>query len=346
MHFDEKGILNRAKIVEISNAEVDDELNHSANDECAGDSKENVHSTKLDCAGSSKEIINSTEMDCAGDVQENINNVENNGIGNIELRRSTRKRRQPDRYGISAQFALSAEQFVDADPISIEDAMKRNDWKEWKNAIDAEYESLISNNTWTYADLPADRKAISCKWVFKLKRTASGEIDKYKARLVARGFSQERGFDYNETYAPVAKLVTLRILLSIANHKKMEIHQMDVKSAFLNGESDEIIYMEQPDGFKKGNHVLKLNKAIYGLKQASRVWNNKFNDFMNQIDFKRCASDRCLYVRNDKGKCCYVLLYVDDLLIISGDMRNINIIKKLLSKQFEMTDIGKVHACI
>lgn len=144
-----------------------------------------------------------------------------------------------------------------------------------------------------------------------------------------------------ETYAPVAKLPTLRILLAIAVQCDMHIHQMDVKGAFLNGDLNEEIYMLQPVGFANGKQVCKLNKSIYGLKQASRMWNEKFNNFMLRIGFKRCASEYCLYVKIEKDIRCYILLYVDDLLIVCGDLNLIKVIKGLLAKEFAMTDIGK-----
>lgn len=177
-----------------------------------------------------------------------------------------------------------------------------------------------------------------------MKQKADGSVDKYKARLVARGFSQKPGFDYNETYAPVAKLVTLKILLAVANHEQMHIHQMDVKCAFLNGELKEDIYMQLPDGFGQANKVCKLRRALYGLKQASRAWNDKFNEFMTRIGFTRCDSDRCLYVREENGIICYVLLYVDNLLIFCRNMKMIQTVKGLLSKEFEMTDMSKADS--
>jgi len=131
---------------------------------------------------------------------------------------------------------------VENDPLTIAEAKQRDDWSKWKEAIDNEYRSLMKNKTWTLCELPKGRETISCKWVFKLKRKVNGEVDKYKARLVARGFSQKFGFDYSETYAPVAKLVTLRVLLAVANEMNMYIHQMDVKSVFLNGELTDEIY--------------------------------------------------------------------------------------------------------
>lgn len=261
------------------------------------------------------------------------------------MRRSKRIRKETQRYTDSAWLAaaLSVQGFIENDPKSMQEAKQRSDWTHWKNAINDEYQSLINNNTWTLCELPTDRKPVACKWVFKLKRKANGEIDKYKARLVARGFSQRAGFDYNETYAPVARLTTVRILLSIANHHNMEIHQMDVKCAFLNGELNEEIYMLQPEGYEKGNKVCKLIKAIYGLKQASRMWNQKFNEFMMRIGFKRCVSDQCLYIKNDANNRCYILLYVDDLLIINDNIQHMQTIKRMLSSTFQMTDIGEVN---
>lgn len=166
----------------------------------------------------------------------------------VNLRRSNRDRRPVDRYTASVtHYSLNAETFIQNDPVSIFDARQRNDWESWKTAINKEYESLIKNGTWTLCDLPQGRKAISCKCTFKLKYKANGDVDKYKARLVARGFTQEKGFDYSETYSPTAKLTTFRVLMAVANHFGYYIGQMDVNSAFLNGElQEEILY--EPTG--------------------------------------------------------------------------------------------------
>lgn len=226
--------------------------------------------------------------------------------------------------------------------MSIKEAKRRSDWPNWRKAIDDEYKSLIKNGTWSMCDLPSGRKSISCKWVFKIKYTSSGQVEKYKARLVARGFTQEKGFDYNHTYSPTAKLTTFRVLLAMALHFDYHIHQMDVKCAFLNGDLNEEIYMSQPEGFHDGTtKVCKLERSLYGLKQASRMWNERFHRFMEKIKFKRCLSDHCLYIRTNTEVACYVLLYVDDLLIVCSDVKTIGTIKQLLSSEFEMTDIGK-----
>lgn len=376
--FHEKSVLNRPRTDETSNSEAEiesesnpdlqcsdnesivesegefnDTLDHNANLDGIGDFKDNNHSIELDNAGSSNS--HGTIGNCIGACKDNNHSANTDSIGDNgeqSLRRSERERRAPQRFGewasnIAAQpnelFALCAQQFVENDPQSIEEAKRREDWPEWQKAIETEYESLIKNETWSLCDLPKNRKAISGKWVFKLKRKFNGEVDKYKARFVAKGFSQKQGFDFNETYAPVAKLPTLRILLSIAVRFDMHVHQMDVKGAFLNGDLREDIYMVQPEGYANGNKVCKLNKAIYGLKQASRMWNEKFHGFMTRMGFKRCASDYCLYTKFKNGIRCYILLNVDDLLIICDDLQMVKAIKSLLAKEFEMTDIGTAY---
>lgn len=378
--FNEASVLNRSKHVNISISEAEiDRLVASGEEVCNreadtsdffddasdvsfnrrqsfnddddnADDDDEIHSTASDGVGNNSQLDNGVDLDDTGDIRDNVNSANGNSTGNNDRtipRRSERVRRAPDRYGDWASqcedvhMALSAEQFVDDDPLTIEEAKHRIDWPEWKKAIEGEYKSLLKNHTWTVCELPKGRSAISNKWVFKLKRKADGSIDKYKARLVARGFSQKAGFDYNETYAPVAKLVTLKVLLSIANHEDMHIHQMDVKSAFLNGELSETIYMQLPDGFGQQNKVCKLNKALYGLKQASRAWNEKFNEFMIRIGFQRSESDQCLYVKEHRGVKCFVLLYVDDTLIFCSDLKVIATVKKLFSNEFEMTDVGE-----
>lgn len=261
----------------------------------------------------------------------------------INLRRSTRNRRAVERY--VAHYSLNAETFIQNDPVSISDAQQRSDWNSWKVAIEAEYKALIKNGTWTLCDLPQGRKSISCKWTFKLKYKANGDVDKYKARLVARGFTQEKGFDYSETYSPTAKLTTFRVLMALVNHYGYYIGQMDVNSAFLNGELEEEIYMQQPEGFiKDTTKVCKLIKSLYGLKQASRVWNQRFNEFIVRKGFKRCEADQCLYTKFENGNVQYILLFVDDMIIVSNTDENVKLIKGMLAKEFDMTDIGKVES--
>ncbi len=154
------------------------------------------------------------------------------------------------------------------EPQNIEEALTCENSKEWECAMREEYDSLMTKNTWTLVPLPAGRKPVSCKWVFKIKQGANGEVERYKARLVARGFTQTYGVDYNEMFAPVAKFTSIRCIFALAALEDMEIHRMDVKIAFLNGELEEEIYMEQPQGFmhQGSEHlVCKLQKSLYGL---------------------------------------------------------------------------------
>lgn len=327
--------------------------NHGANGNCIGNNEDNDHGANGNCIGDNENNNHGANDNCIGDNEDGIHSVIENNTGNVtQQRRSGRERRKPKRYGFEDDdeammidcFAFSAEEFVDNDPVSINDAKNRSDWQQWETAINEEYASLQKNHTWTLCDLPSDRKAITCKWVFKLKRKANGDVDKYKARLVARGFSQEKGFDYGETYSPTARITTFRVLLAIANHFDYHIHQMDVKCAFLNGDLKEDIYMVQPDGFAKDNtKVCKLRKSLYGLKQASRMWNERFHEFVVRIGFKRCKSDQCLYVQRIDGDLCILLLYVDDLVLVSNNMQMINRIKSSLAAEFEMTDVGEVN---
>lgn len=242
-------------------------------------------------------------------------------------------------------FALSAEEFIDNIPADVSELKKRSDWPSWKSAIGEELESLRRNDTWKLVELPAGKKVIDSKWVFKVKRNSEGEVERYKARLVARGFTQRPGFDYTDTYSPVAKMATLRILLALANQKGWHVHQMDVKCAFLNGTLDEEIFMRQPAGFEKGkNLVCRLNKAIYGLKQASRNWNQRFHDFICKLGFKRSEYDFCLYQWSCDGVIVLVVIYVDDILIVSNSEKAISGIKKLFSTEFEMKDFQDVKS--
>jgi len=179
-------------------------------------------------------------------------------------------------------------------PQNIEEALTCENSKDWECAMREEYDSLMTNNTWTLVPLPAGRKPISCKWVFKIKQGANGEVECYKARLVARGFTQTYGVDYNETFAPVAKFTSIRSILALAALEDMDIHQMDVKIAFLNGELEEEIYMEQPQGFvhQGGEHlVCKFQKSLYGLKQSPRAWNQKLDAFLKSIEFMKSEVD-------------------------------------------------------
>ncbi|CAA7021408.1 unnamed protein product [Microthlaspi erraticum] len=180
-------------------------------------------------------------------------------------------------------------------------------------------DSMSENQVWTLVDLPDGVKAIECKWVFKKKIDMDGNIQIYKARLVAKGYKQIHGVDYDETYSPVAMLKSIRILLATAAYYDYEIWQMDVKTAFLNGKLEEDVYMIQPEGFtspENAGKVCKLQRAIYGLKQASRSWNLRFDEAIKEFDFIRNEEEPCVYKKTSGSTVAFLVLYVDDILIV------------------------------
>ena len=203
--------------------------------------------------------------------------------------------------------------------------------------MDEEMQSLQKNQTWKLASLPNGKKAIGCKWVYAMK---DGFPDKnnvrYKARLVAKGYAQTEGVDYNEVFSPVVKHSSIRILLALVAQLDLELVQMDVKTAFLHGDLEEEIYMNQPDGFKvagKEKMVCKLEKLLYGLKQSPRQWYKRFDKFMIRQKYTRSKYDHCVYLRKlQDGSFIYLLLYVDDMLIASRSQTEIEKLKTQLNK--------------
>ncbi len=207
------------------------------------------------------------------------------------------------------------------EPQTVEEALNGEDAKKWEIAMQEEYDSLVVNNTWSLVPLPKGRKPISCKWVFKIKHGVDGEVERYKVRLVARSFTQTFGVDYNETFARVAKFVSIRCILALTAIEDMEIHQMDVKTTFLNGDLEEEIYMEQPEGFtQEGEHlVCKLHKSLYGLKQSPRAWNQKLDAFLKNIEFVRSDADFSVYITQVGDVKIFIVVYVDDLILVCNN---------------------------
>ena len=234
-------------------------------------------------------------------------------------------------------------------PGSFKEAMSGPNINDWKQAVQGEMESLIKNKTWNLMKLPAGRRALRNKWVFALKEKEDGSV-RFKGRLVINGNMQVEGVEYGETYAPVIKLQSLRILLSIANQEKMEVHQMDVKTAFLHGILEEEIYMRQPEGQMtsgKENLICKLNRSLYGLRQSPRCWNILLDQFLiGKLKFRRCLADKATYIRGLENRKIYVGVYVDDLLIISKNDEEIQQVKEVLSARFEMVDFGRVSTVL
>ncbi|KAK1692661.1 hypothetical protein QYE76_009358 [Lolium multiflorum] len=238
---------------------------------------------------------------------------------------------------------------VDDTPTSIAEAYASPDADDWKEAVHNEMDSILSNGTWELSERPHGCKPVGCKWVFKKKLRPDGTIEKYKARLVAKGYTQREGEDYFDTYSPVARLTTIRVLLSMAASYGLIVHQMDVKTAFLNGELEEEIYMDQPDGFVvKGEErkVCKLLKSLYGLKQAPKQWHEKFDRTLTSVGFVVNEADKCVYYRHGGGEGVILCLYVDDILIFGTNMKVIHEVKSFLSNCFDMKDLGEADVIL
>ena len=258
-----------------------------------------------------------------------------------ERRRSTRSRAPPEWYGNPVLTVLLVE---DSEPTNYEEAMMSSDSEKWLEAMKSELGSMSENQVRTLVDPPSDRKAVECKWIFKKKTDADGNVTVYKARLVAKGFRQVQGVDYDETFSPVAMFKSIRILLAIAAFHDYEIWQMDVKTAFLNGNIDEELYMMQPEGFvdpKDADKVCKLQRSIYGLKQASRSWNLRFDQVIKSFGFVPNCYEACIYKKVSGSSVTFLVLYVDDILIIGNDIDMLNDVKSYLNKCFSMKDLGE-----
>ena len=232
---------------------------------------------------------------------------------------------------------------VEDDPINFHHAIKSYNSQKWIDAMNEEMKSMKTNDVWDLVSLPEGAKPIGCKWIFKTKRDSKGNIERYKARLVAKGFTQKEGMDYNETFSPVSSKDSFRIIMALVAHFDLELHQMDVNIAFLNGDIDETIYMVQPENFVSGdskNMVCKLKKSIYGLKQASRQWYHKFHQVILSFGFEMNVIDDCIYHKFSGSKYIFLVLYVDEILLASNDIGLLHETKRFLSKKFEMKDLG------
>lgn len=257
-----------------------------------------------------------------------------------------------DNFGISS--SSNASQTVDQihlqvsksdKPQSLAEVQARSDWPKWQEAMKTKLDQLSKLGTYQLVDPPANRKSIGCRWVFLIKRDADGNISKYKARLVAQGFSQVPGQDFFATYAPVMRLESFRTILSIAASLDLEIDQVDVVGAYLNSELEEDIYMRQPPGFDDNSgRVARLLKALYGLKQAGRAWNTKLNHILVFVlNFTRLHADFCVYVRRSGNALIIIVIHVDDMAICASNRTIMDALKKDLSQHLTITDLGPIR---
>ncbi|XP_074374435.1 uncharacterized protein LOC141714838 [Apium graveolens] len=228
-------------------------------------------------------------------------------------------------------------------PKNIQEALRR---PEWKRAVEEEMKALEKNGTLEVVNRPKDVVPIGCKWVFTVKYKSDGSIERHKARLVAIGFTQTYGIDYQESFAHVAKLNIIRVLLSLAANLDWPLHQLDIKNAFLNGDLKEEIYMELPPGFKsvgKIRQVCKLKKTIYGLKQSPRGWFERFTKVVRQQGYKQAHVDHTLFYKHEGGKSTILIVYVDDIILTGDNIPEINRLKRKLADEFEIKDMGMLR---
>ena len=259
----------------------------------------------------------------------------------IEPRRSTRTRTAPEWYG---NPVLEIMLLDNDEPATYGEAMVGPDSEKWLEAMKSEMGSMYENKVWTLEVLPEGRKAIQNKWIFKRKTDADGNVTVYKARLVAKGFPQVQGVYYDETFSPVAMLKSVRIMLAIAAFFDYEIWQMDVKTAFLNGFLKEELYMMQPEGFvdpENADKVCKLQRSIYGLVQASRSWNLRFDEVIKAFEFIQVYGEACIYKKVSGSSIAFLILYVDDILLIGNNIEMLESVKVYLNKSFSMKDLGE-----
>ena len=231
---------------------------------------------------------------------------------------------------------------IDVEPSIFEEAVEK---QVWKDAMQEEYQSIMKNDVWDVVPRPERKSVVTSKWIYKIKHAADGSIEKYKARFVARGFSQKEGIDYEETFAPVARYTSIRAIMALAAKLGWKLHQMDVKITFLNGVVEEEVYVEQPLGFEthdRETHVCKLKKALYGLKQAPKTWYGRIDSFLMSLGFTKSKADPNLYSKVEDGMQVILLLYVDDLFL-TGDEELIADSKRKLVAKFEMKDLDPMH---
>ncbi|XP_019164275.1 PREDICTED: uncharacterized protein LOC109160431 [Ipomoea nil] len=215
----------------------------------------------------------------------------------------------------------------------------------WREAMESEIEALVQNNTWTLTDLPKGKSQIGCRWVYKVKHKADGSIERYKVRLVVKGYTQQLGVDYIETFSPVARMTTIKTFLALAISRGWDIQQLDINNDFLHGDLKEEVYMVLPPGFKcdKPNQVCKLLRSLYGLKQASRQWNAKLTGALLHYGFHQSTADPSLFTKTTNTSFTALLVYVDDVLVAGNDSGQIRELKHLVDDAFKIKDLGPLN---
>jgi hypothetical protein len=231
------------------------------------------------------------------------------------------------------------------EPKTLAEALRRPDGDKYLDSAIAEIKAHLENGTWELARLPQGKRAIGSRWVFKIKRKADGSIDKYKGRIVAKGYAQREGVDYTETFAPTARFGALRTVIALAAMEDWELESVDISTAFLNGEIDAEVYMHKPEGvefpgFEGSEWVLRLLKGLYGIKQGPRIWSQKLHTALTSIGFQRLESDHSVFIYERDGVKMVVPVHVDDLVLASSSKESIEKVKSELRARFKIHEQG------
>jgi hypothetical protein len=246
---------------------------------------------------------------------------------------------KPKRF---SSYVACMAKLINEEPTTFEEAIKK---KQWKEAMTKEYQSIMKNDVWEIVPRPKEKSVVTSRWVYKIKHAVDGSIEKYKARFVARGFSQKEGEDYDETFAPVSRYTSIRAIIFLAASVGWSLHQMDEKIYFLNGAIEEEVYIEQPQGFEvhsKDTHVCKLKKSLYGLKQNPRDCYARIDNYLIRLGFSKIHVDPNLYYKVVNNSPVILLLYVNDLFLTCAESL-ITQCKKELASEFDMKDLGLMH---
>ena len=265
----------------------------------------------------------------------------------IAKRKGKRDISLPARYKHCMAYMVYALPIIEAEiPTNFEEAVNSEEESKWHDAMDDEMLSLDKNKTWELVELPRGIRAIGCRWVYAKKDEADDKrLVRFKARLIAKGYAQNEGIDYNEIFSPVVKHSSIRILLALVAQFNLELVQLDVKTTFFQVNLDEEIYMRQPDGYQvKGKErlVCKLRKSLYGLKQSPRQWYLRFEKFMKGQNYTKSHYDHCVYRKKLKdGSFVHFLIYVDDMLVASSNISEMEKLMEQMRRDFEMKDLGE-----
>ncbi|GKV14990.1 hypothetical protein SLEP1_g25791 [Rubroshorea leprosula] len=280
-----------------------------------------------------------------------LRNSEGQTSADLEVSRQTAEESLPTEAKLNSGGSLPTTPELESGTSSKPQRKKRRPaWLEdyeWQKAMAEEIGSIKRNQTWKLTDLPKGHKTIGVKWIYKTKLKENGAVDKFKARLVAKGYKQEFGIDYQEVFAPVARMDTIRLVIALAAQNSWPIYQLDVKSAFLHGNLQEQVFIDQPPGYVKygsEHKVYRLKKALYGVKQAPIAWYSRIDTYFLKEGFQKCLYEYTLYIKfGDGGKLIIVCLDVDDLIYTGNDFGMLEKFKQSMKLEFEMTDLGLLH---